>query len=40
MLNEMIEATKGDSFTKSDFLSMLSDYSRYIEGELKDYLLV
>ncbi|MBQ9283073.1 MAG: hypothetical protein IJ207_12920 [Treponema sp.] len=40
MLNEMIEATKGDSFTKSDFLSMLSDYSRYIEGELKDYLLI
>ncbi len=40
MLNEMVEATRGEHFTKKDFLAMLSDYSRYVEGELKDYLLI
>ncbi len=40
MLNEMVEATRGDSFSKQDFLSMLANYSHYVEGELKDYLLI
>lgn len=40
MLNEMVDATKGDCFCEKNFQNMLSNYSRYIEGELKDYLLI
>ena len=40
MLNEMVEATSGESFTQDDFDRMLSNYTNYLKGELKDYLLV
>lgn len=40
MLNEMVDATKGKTFSEKNFKDMLSNYSRYIEGELKDYLLI
>ena len=36
----MIEATQGGSFREQDFLAILGNYSSYIEGELKDYLLI
>lgn len=40
MLNEMVEATKGQSFSHSDFEAMLENYSIYLKGELKDYMLI
>ena len=40
MLNEMVEATKGKSFRHSDFEAMLANYSIYLKGELKDYMLI
>ena len=40
MLNEMVDATDGKSFTHDDFDDMLSNYSTYLKGELKDYMLI
>ena len=40
MLNEMVDATDGKSFTHDDFEDMLSNYSIYLKGELKDYMLI
>ena len=40
MLNEMVEATKGSTFSHSDFEAMLDNYSIYLKGELKDYMLI
>lgn len=40
MLNEMVDATTGKSFCHSDFERMLSNYSTYLKGELKDYMLI
>ena len=40
MLNEMVMATKGSHFSHDDFFDMLNSYSGYLEGELKDYLLI
>ena len=40
MLNEMVQNTTGDQFTHDDFIKMLNNYEEYLEGELKDYLLI
>ena len=40
MLNEMITNTSGDRFSREDFVRMLNNYEEYLEGELKDYLLI
>lgn len=40
MLNEMVDATSGEQFTHSDFENMLANYSVYLKGELKDYMLI
>ena len=40
MLNEMVDATSGTQFKHSDFEGILSNYSTYLKGELKDYMLI
>ena len=40
MLNEMVDATSGEKFTHNDFEKMLTNYSIYLKGELKDYMLI
>lgn len=40
MLNEMVDATKGTQFKHSDFENILRNYSIYLKGELKDYMLI
>lgn len=40
MLNEMVDATNGSKFEHKDFENMLSNYSTYLKGELKDYMLI
>ena len=40
MLNEMVDATSEEQFTHSDFENMLANYSVYLKGELKDYMLI
>lgn len=40
MLNEMVDATSGEQFEHSDFENMLINYSTYLKGELKDYMLI
>ena len=40
MLNEMVDATSGTQFKHSDFENMLNNYSTYLKGELKDYMLI
>lgn len=40
MLIEMVDACKGDSFKHTDFEDMLVNYSVYLKGELKDYMLI
>lgn len=40
MLNELADATSGEHFEHQDFKNMLSNYSDYLKGELKDYMLI
>lgn len=40
MLNEMVDAKEGNYFSHEDFENMLSNYSIYLKGELKDYMLI
>lgn len=40
MLNEMVDATRGMQFKHSDFDNILGNYSTYLKGELKDYMLI
>ncbi|WP_051200670.1 P-loop ATPase, Sll1717 family [Butyrivibrio sp. XPD2002] len=40
MLNEMVRASSGERFVHDDFVKMLNNYEEYLEGELKDYLLI
>lgn len=40
MLNEMVDATFGSSFSHSDFEKMMNNYSVYLKSELKDYMLI
>lgn len=40
MLNEFINIGSGSSFKYHDFLAIISNYSEYLKGELKDYMLI
>lgn len=40
MLNELCIIGKGYEFTYEDFRTMLKNYSEYLKGELKDYMLI
>ena len=40
MLNEMVDACNGDIFKHADFEDMLTNYSVYLKGELKDCMLI
>lgn len=40
MLNEFISIKEGVSFNYSDFKNIISNYSIYLKGELKDYMLI
>lgn len=40
MLNELINVGKGTSFRYHDFQKILANYSEYLKGELKDYMLI
>ena len=38
--NEMVDACNGNTFKYADFEDMLTNYSVYLKGELKDYMLI
>lgn len=40
MLNEFITVGTGTSFKYHDFQAIISNYSEYLKGELKDYMLI
>ena len=40
MLNEFVSVGSGDSFKYSDFNNIIANYSEYLKGELKDYMLI
>ncbi|MDU7194697.1 MAG: hypothetical protein E6279_02610 [Streptococcus sp.] len=41
MLNDLVDKNTGKSFSRDNFLEIIrSDYSRYLLGELKDYMLI
>ena len=40
MLNEFVNVGTGDSFKYRDFNDIILNYSEYLKGELKDYMLI
>jgi hypothetical protein len=40
MLNELCRVGKGKTFTYDNFRTILKNYSEYLKGELKDYMLI
>lgn len=40
MLNEFVNVGSGQTFKYSDFKNIITSYSEYLKGELKDYMLI